>query len=201
MQPREPKGFREEPFGQLGSVTGIKMNKAAIRTAELMPSAGRLEELYATSQRRLVIQVASLTGDVSAAEDLVQEAFGRCVEKWAQISTYEDPEGWVRTVAFNLARSRWRRLKRGATALAKLHRSAVESRSVAEDNGLLAAVSKLPDDEREVIVRHHLLDLPVAAVAVQMGLPEGPVKSRLARGRAHLAQMLESVDKKEGRNE
>jgi RNA polymerase sigma-70 factor (ECF subfamily) len=177
------------------------MNKPATRTAELTPCPGRLEDLYASSQRRLVIQVAALTGDVAAAEDIVQEAFGRCVEKWAQVSGYEDPEAWVRNVAFNLARSRWRRLKRGATALAKLHRSALESGPAADDNGLLAAVSKLPDDEREVIVRHHLLDLPVSAVALQLGLPEGTVKSRLARGRAHLAQMLESLDTEESCNE
>ena len=137
-----------------------------------------------------MIQMAAFTGDVAAAEDLVQEAFGRCVAKWAQVAGYDDPEAWVRSVAYNLARSRWRRLKRGARALTRLRRGEAQSGPDAENIGLMMAVSRLGEDEREVIVRHYLLDQPVAVVAAQLGIPEGTVKSRLARARAQLAEML-----------
>jgi RNA polymerase sigma-70 factor, ECF subfamily len=148
-----------------------------------------LEDLYSRSQRRLVIQVAALVGDIEDAEDIVQEAFGRCATHWQKVSGYDDPEAWVRSVAFNLARSRWRRLTRGARAIGRL-RNVDHS---APDDGNLAlmiAISRLPGDEREVLVRHHLLDLPVAAVALQLGVPEGTVKSRLARARSRLAESL-----------
>lgn len=36
-----------------------------------------LRELYAASYRRLVGQIAAMTGDIGEAEDLVQEAFAR----------------------------------------------------------------------------------------------------------------------------
>ena len=69
-----------------------------------------------------------------------------------------------------------------------------EDRSWADagDIGLMIAVSKLSDDERQVIVRHYLLDHPVAVVAAQLEIPEGTVKSRLARARGRLAEMLET---------
>jgi RNA polymerase sigma-70 factor, ECF subfamily len=142
----------------------------------------------------LVIEMAAFTGDAAAAEDLVQEAFGRCVAKWGLVAGYEDPEAWVRSVAYNLARSRWRRLKRGARALARLGRGEDRSGPDAGNIGLMIAVSKLADDERQVIVPHYLLDQPVALVAARLGIPEGTVKSRLARARARLAEMLGAAE-------
>ena len=37
---------------------------------------------------------------------------------------------------------------------------------------------------------HHIADLPVHAVARELGVPEGTVKARLSRGRAALAALL-----------
>ena len=48
----------------------------------------------------------------------------------------------------------------------------------------------LPADQRRAIVLHHLADLPVAEVAVEVGAPVGTVKARLSRGRAALAVLL-----------
>jgi RNA polymerase sigma factor (sigma-70 family) len=169
---------------------GIERDEVATFAPGFRPDIGRLEDLYASSQRRLVIEMAALTGDIAAAEDLVQEAFGRCLAKWTLIAGYDDPEAWVRSVAYNLARSRWRRLKRGAKALGRLRRPEGRSEPGTENIDLLIAVSKLGEDERNVIVLYHLLDQPVAVVATQLGIPEGTVKSRLARGRRQLAEML-----------
>ena len=153
------------------------------------PSNRGLEVLYEMSQRRLVIQVAALTGDVGDAEDIVQEAFGRCATHWQRISFYDDPESWVRSVAFNLARSRWRRMARAARAAQRLRREE-QTGPDAGNIALMIAISRLPGVEREVLVRHHLLDLPVAEVASQLNIPVGTVKSRLARARTRLAGNL-----------
>ena len=44
--------------------------------------------------------------------------------------------------------------------------------------------------QRKAVVLHHLLDLPVDQVAVELGVPVGTVKSRLARARGALATRL-----------
>ena len=52
---------------------------------------------------------------------------------------------------------------------------------------LVAALAGLPDRHRRVIVLHYLADLPVAAIARELGVAEGTVKSWLHRARAALA--------------
>lgn len=151
-----------------------------------------LQQLYEASYRRLVAQVAALTRDVPEAEDVVQDAFSRAVGRWDSISRYEDPEAWVRTVAMNLARSRWRRARRG---MQLLHKAAVTAGpsvpSPSPDRvALVAALRTLPAAQREAIVLHHLADLPVEDIARQLGVPSGTVKARLSRGRAALAVAL-----------
>jgi RNA polymerase sigma-70 factor (ECF subfamily) len=54
----------------------------------------------------------------------------------------------------------------------------------------MAALKVLPSEQRIALVMHHILDLPVAAIATQTGVPVGTVKARLARGRRTLATLV-----------
>lgn len=55
---------------------------------------------------------------------------------------------------------------------------------------LEAAVRRLPEDQRRVVVLHHLHGVPLATLAEQEEVAVGTIKSRLHRGRAALARML-----------
>lgn len=151
-----------------------------------------LQDLYEAAYRRLVAQVAALTRDVPEAEDVVQDAFSRAVGRWDTISRYDDPERWVRTVAMNLARSRWRRARRGTQLLRKVAVTEPPTSSPSPDRvAIVTAMWKLPAAQREAIALHHLADLPVDEVARQLGVPTGTVKARLSRGRTALAAALD----------
>jgi RNA polymerase sigma-70 factor, ECF subfamily len=56
---------------------------------------------------------------------------------------------------------------------------------------LADALRTLPRSYRQVIVLHHLLELPVEQVARELGIPTGTVKGRLWRGRRALAARLD----------
>ena len=147
-----------------------------------------LHELYLATHRRLVAGVAALTGDIAEAEDCVQEAFARAVPRWRRIARYDDPEAWVRLVATNVARSGFRQRRRAAV---RDRTGIVAVPPLSEDHvALLGALRTLPDDQREAIVLHHLVDLPVDEVAVRQGVAVGTVKARLSRGRRALATLL-----------
>ena len=50
----------------------------------------------------------ALSGNRWAAEDLAQEAFVRAHRDWNSVEQMDSPNAWVRRVAINLARSRFR---------------------------------------------------------------------------------------------
>lgn len=73
-------------------------------------------EFYAASFQGITTQLYAYTGDLDLAHDLAQEAFCRALARWSTVAAYDDPAAWVRRVGFNLANSRWRRLKTAAAA-------------------------------------------------------------------------------------
>ena len=75
-------------------------------------SVDRVQEVYATSYRRLVGQIYAMCGDLAEAQDCVQEAFVRAWDKRRTLDVGQAPEAWVRTVAYRLAVSRWRKARR-----------------------------------------------------------------------------------------
>jgi RNA polymerase sigma-70 factor (ECF subfamily) len=153
-------------------------------------SQARLREVYAASYARLVGQLAGVTGDPTEAEDVVMEAFARAASRLEEFEDVDNPEAWLRVVALNVARSRWRRMLRRAHLLPQLAASESYADLPEDHLVLMAALRQLPAAQREAIALYHLADLPVAEVAFTLGVPEGTVKARLSRGRAALATAL-----------
>lgn len=152
-------------------------------------SDNEIRELYAESYRRLLGQLIGVTGSVAEAEDVVQEAFVRGLDHPRRLLGADNPEAWLRTVAVNLARSRWRRAQR----LVGLAPRLVEQPRDSDTDGhvdLLHALRQLPAGQRDVIALHHLADMTVEQVASTLGLPTGTVKARLSRGRTALSTLL-----------
>ena len=162
-----------------------------------MASSEQVQQVYAASYRRLVAQLTGVTGDPVEAEDVVMEAFARAVNRPRTFASVENPEAWLRTVAVNLARSRWRRLVRLRELTPQLVTRSTYDDLPADRVALLAALRTLPAAQREAIALHHLADLPVHEVAATLGLPVGTVKARLARGRARLAELLATTQEEE----
>jgi len=152
-------------------------------------SDSEIQALYAASYRRLLGQLIGVTGSVAEAEDVVQEAFVRGLDHPSRLLGADNPEAWLRKVAVNLARSRWRRAQRFVRLAPRL---VLEDRDPDTDGqfSLLEALRQLPAGQREAIALHHLADLTVEQVADTLGVPTGTVKARLARGRTALSTLL-----------
>lgn len=150
----------------------------------------QFDQLYSQSFQKLVGQIYAMCGNLTEAQDCVQEAFIRAWDHRRKLDWERHPEAWLRTTAYRLAVSRWRKARR---ALRQPDR-AVEPQRTYEPSpdrvAIDAALQQLPEDQRRAIVLHHLCDLSVAQVADEVGSPTGTVKARLARGRATLARLL-----------
>ena len=143
---------------------------------------------YAATFRRVVGQVYAMTGNLSEAEDSVQEAYARAWERWGKVRGYSDPEGWVRTVAYRISVSSWRKTVVRRSAQRRGHTAGDVPGLNPDHLALVAALRKISADQRQSIVLHHLVGLSVEEIAAETGAPTGTVKARLARGRKALAE-------------
>ncbi|HVR78848.1 MAG TPA: sigma factor-like helix-turn-helix DNA-binding protein [Acidimicrobiia bacterium] len=131
--------------------------------------------------------LALSTGDVAMADEAVDEAMTRAMGSWEQVGAYERPEGWVYRVGLNWARGRYRR--RGYELLTSID----PERPAAfdpPDLDVIDAVGSLSARLREVVIARYYLDWSTSDVARALQIPEGTVKSRLARALTRLAKNL-----------
>jgi RNA polymerase sigma-70 factor, ECF subfamily len=154
----------------------------------------QFDALYSSSARRLIGVIYVLTGDLGEAQDVVHEAFMRAWDRRAALADVQHPEAWVRTVAWRLAVSRWRRTRNAVTAWRRLGPPSPVPEPGLDHLVLAQALAQLKPTHRRVLVLHYLCDLSVEAIAAHTGLPSGTVKVQLHRGRAALAERLSDVD-------
>lgn len=148
------------------------------------------DAFYGASVGRLIGQLYAMTGDLAESQDVVQEAFARAWEHRAELDLHGAPEAWVRTVAWRLAVSRWRRVRTALTLARRQGPPPVVPPPEPHHVVLVEALRQLPEGQRRAVVLHHLCDLPVEQVAAETGSPVGTVKVHLSRGRATLARLL-----------
>ena len=149
------------------------------------------DDFYAASFQRITGQVYAMIGSRDEAQECVQEAFVRAWAHRKRLERAEHPEAWVRTTAYRLAVSRWRRTVRGRRPADRALGSALEAAPPSEAHvALVAALRQLPEAQRQALVLHHIADLPVHDVAREVGVPEGTIKARLGRLLAALAALL-----------
>jgi RNA polymerase sigma-70 factor (sigma-E family) len=153
--------------------------------------------LYRQHHADLVRLALLLVGDRGCAEDVVQDVFTRLCAR-GRVVARDSTLAYVRTAVVNGCRSVLRRralTRRIAVTRAmpwpEAQESAEHTAMLAEDRRLvLAALAALPSRRREVLVLRFYLGLPVAEVAVMLGISQGSVKSATARGLGALARQL-----------
>src|SRR5215207_8125616 len=141
---------------------------------------------FHTSYPRLVAAVALTSGSRPAAEDAVQEALLRAWERSEKGEEIHSLEGWVTTVALNLARSGVRRIRSERRARARLAGSTMGEPPTPDRIDVDRALAVLPRRQREVAVLRYYLQLDMREVVSALELSEGTVKSTLSRARTAL---------------
>lgn len=156
------------------------------------PDDRDIGSFYLATCPRLVRLLMAAGSSHADAEEIAQDTYVRLLPRWDRVRRYDDPEGWVRSVAIRLLISRARRARVARLGLVRLTAHPAPQLG-GLDPGAVAvaqALATLPLNQRAVVVLHHLLDLPVEQVADELQIPVGTVKSRLARARRALEPLL-----------
>jgi RNA polymerase sigma factor (sigma-70 family) len=144
-----------------------------------------------------------VTGSAAEAEDAAQDAFVKAYQALPRFRTGSSFRPWLLRIVGNEARNRRRAAGRRATLELRLaeglRRSGgapspeAEAEAAEERQALLSALNGMVEQDREVIGCRYLLQLSVEETAAALAVPEGTVKSRLARALGRLRESMEPV--------
>jgi RNA polymerase sigma-70 factor (sigma-E family) len=159
-------------------------------------SADPLEDFEAyvrASERKHKRLAFLLTGDLHAAEDLLQAAYAKLYPRWDKVRAYDAPDAYLRKVMVSLRTSWWRRHRNRewtTDQLPELGGAADHAAAVVESQALLVALRELPERQRAAVVLRHWCDLSEADTAAIMNCSLGTVKSNTSKGLAQLRTRL-----------
>ena len=172
------------------------------------------EEIVHRYHRRIYNICYRFAGTSDDAQDLTQEVF---IKMYRTLSSYDVKRGafmtWVTTMTRNLLVDHFRKTKQDRVtdsidAASSEHEDAMPLSDQIEDKGLppdarvqsretgeavQQALQKLSPELREAVILRDLQDMDYREIAAVLKVPEGTVKSRINRGRAELARLLQRI--------
>ncbi|MBW8370321.1 MAG: sigma-70 family RNA polymerase sigma factor [Thiobacillus sp.] len=141
---------------------------------------------------RLRRYARALTGDVNRADDLVQDTLERALAKLDLWQPGSDLRAWLFTLMHNLFVNQIRVRRPQETVMEDALDEPVSGGQMealaARD--IHAALARLPEEQREVLLLVGLEQFGYAEAAQVLGVPAGTVMSRLSRARERMRQML-----------
>ena len=137
----------------------------------------------------------ALSRDGEAADDLVQDCLERALSRWRLHRTGSDLRAWLFAILRNLFIDRYRVARRRGE-LAPLDEAA-DAMPPTQDavlgvGDILAALDRMPEDQRSLLLLIGVEDLSYEEAARVLGVPVGTIMSRLSRARERLRRTLES---------
>jgi RNA polymerase sigma factor (sigma-70 family) len=168
-------------------------------------------EMVRTHHRRVYGLCYRFTGNGTDAEDLTQDVF---LKIYSNLSSFDGARGslavWITTMTRNLLVDNFRRTRNqratssldegwdGTEELKPTDRLVASGRSPHEmvaqkelARMVQEALARVSVELREAVILRDLQDMDYKEIAQVLGIPEGTVKSRISRGRAELARLLE----------
>jgi RNA polymerase sigma-70 factor (ECF subfamily) len=174
--------------------------------------AAAWEEIVQRYNRRIYNICYRFAGSADDAQDLTQEVF---IKMYRTLKTYDVERGafmtWVTTITRNLLVDHFRKTKQdrltdSIDVPASEHEDAAPLSDRLADGGISPdarvqsretsetvhrALQKLSPELREAVILRDLQDMDYREIATVLKVPEGTVKSRINRGRAELARLLQ----------
>ena len=168
-------------------------------------------EMVRAHHRRVYALCYRFTGNAADAEDLTQDVF---LKIYSNLASFDGRRGslqvWITTMTRNLLVDNFRRTRnlRATSSLDEgwdvqeelkpLERLIASGPSPHEmaarkelEKMVQSALAQVSPELREAVILRDLQDLDYKEIAQVLAIPEGTVKSRISRGRAELARLLE----------
>ena len=153
-------------------------------------------EFYGRTARPVHSYILSLTGSSQEAEDVMQDTF---LKIWTNAGEYEakgKPLAWVFTIARNQCYMRFRERKnRGEIGLEEIEgrengQDCQEIELAPERQQLLWALSRLKEEDRQVVLLYAAAGMKHREIASVLGLPLSTELAKYSRSMKRLQELL-----------
>ncbi len=152
---------------------------------------GRLVEEYQPQLRRFLQNLAQ--GDAALAADIAQETF---IKAYTGLRSYQGAarfKTWLYRIACNEFYSYQRKIRERLDDTDEVKTDIpVPDQNAASDARMDVerCLRALSDQERTVVLLFYMEDLPIRKIVSVTGMPEGTVKSHLARAKKKMAGVM-----------
>jgi RNA polymerase sigma-70 factor (ECF subfamily) len=153
-------------------------------------AADAAAQVYGEERSRILATLIRLTGDWDLAEECVQDAFERALQRWPAEGVPRRPGAWLTTVARNRALDR---LRRDANETAKLRSLPVPAQDDGEwpDDRLRLVFTcchpALPLEARVALTLRTVADLSTDQIARAFLVPTATMAQRITRAKRKIA--------------
>jgi RNA polymerase sigma-70 factor (ECF subfamily) len=151
--------------------------------------------LYVNYSDNVYGYARSILRDEHEAEDIRQQVFARLI---TSISRYEERQvpfsAWLLRVTHNMAIDHLRRRRPILCEEARAADERAEDRGRELSEALTAALSELPQIQRDVIVLRHVAGYSPSEIAERLGKSEDSIHGLHHRGRRALKQSLQRLE-------
>jgi RNA polymerase sigma-70 factor (sigma-E family) len=183
VDPKDPPALAVLP------VTARDQSAAPAQAAQAQAAAeAAVTALYQQHALGLTRLAHVMLGDQPGAEDVVHEAFYGLYRRWSRLKDPAKAPQYLRSSVLNGCRTQLRRPRAAGSAAQHLAEHAASAASAESDvlagedrQAVLAAITRLPDRQREVLVLRYYLDEPEGAIAATLGIGGSTVRSTLSR--------------------
>jgi len=162
--------------------------------------ARSFEQLYQTHSQMVYWAAYGVCKNHDTAAETMQAVFVRVLENLDQFQDMSDAQckAWLYRVAVNRSIDTLRKFRRETIADDAGMQETVDESLLPEAAALQkeqqqlvrTLVEQLPDKYREPIMLYYFANMNYTDIAQLLGMSEGTLKSRMARGRAILAKQL-----------
>ena len=148
------------------------------------------EAFFADHHAELFGALYLITRNRHDAEEIMQDAFLKVLERWERVGSLEDPVGYLYRTAMNLFRKRWRRASLVLRRTVALSPRDDEILLIEMRVDVVRALASLSPRQRAAVVLTLLLEFSSEEAGRMLGIAAGTVRMHASRGRAALADML-----------
>ncbi|MEM8894679.1 MAG: sigma-70 family RNA polymerase sigma factor [Bacteroidota bacterium] len=156
----------------------------------MKPDCARVAPIYLEYKQHLLRFILSKVRDPEIAEEILSQVMLKVYDNCHKLEELQNPKAWMVTIARNAVVDHFRAASKVAAIISTdddmISDTSSLDRSLAEC--VEPMIRRLPQKYSEPLIQHELLGIPQKQLAVEFGMSESGMKSRIQRGRKMLKE-------------